>query len=449
MHMSPPELEARNRYSRSFQSKIFEPAPVQDRGFQPAGKRRDQTTSELFGSYDTREDLRPRPKTFRPKEDESSAWEKKQQFLSSHVLNECKHQSQQRFQEPTSEAGYVQPTRPVFDPYAEDEAVDTNVRRQEELKSKLFGRETPAVQQQQQQPGTNGVSRSRLTPNDFTWHSVPEARCDRRLHSGAQGRGQHSARGEMNHAERAYMEKCSNVFDRSSPQVRQAWEASQQEEAEAVRQDEERRRGNVYYSDLFGRSADFGEARRHRTQNSDSKMTVHQDWTNAKTELLHTRESRAEAPHQRKSEELHRARIFGEEEGAVQAYQAPERLEAVTHDNSEKVRAAQGRGTMNIHQAHLKTSIAPSSFYEEAESARHWQVAELHLSGLGRDANDDYVRHLCQGTEVQLVKVAAEVDPVRNLCKGRAKVTVRFNPQRDSIDGLVRKIEECNLRVEM
>ena len=38
----------------------------------PAGKRRDQTTAEIFGSYDEK-DLRAMPKTFVPKdrEDES------------------------------------------------------------------------------------------------------------------------------------------------------------------------------------------------------------------------------------------------------------------------------------------------------------------------------------------------------------------------------------------
>merc|ERR1712129_88941 len=121
----------------------------------------------------------------------------------------------------------------------------------------------------------------------------------------------------------------------------------------------------------------------------------------------------------------------------------------VTHDNSDKVRSARGRVTQQIHQAHLRTSMTPHEFYEEAEKSTHWEVAELHLSGFHSGANDDYVRNLCQGFDLQLVKVAAEVDPVRNLCKGRAKVMVRYNPKRDSINGLVRKFEDSHLKVEM
>merc|ERR1719199_1969222 len=77
---------ARNRYAQSFTSQIFEPmkssgAPT----FVPAGKRRDQTTSEMFGNYSDKE-LHAMPKTFVPKADDTSARQKKLNFLSSDVL---------------------------------------------------------------------------------------------------------------------------------------------------------------------------------------------------------------------------------------------------------------------------------------------------------------------------------------------------------------------------
>merc|ERR1719199_1918331 len=77
---------ARNRYAQSFTSQIFEPmkssgAPA----FIPAGKRRDQTTSEMFGNYNDKE-LHAMPKTFVPKDDGTSARQKKLNFLSSDVL---------------------------------------------------------------------------------------------------------------------------------------------------------------------------------------------------------------------------------------------------------------------------------------------------------------------------------------------------------------------------
>lgn len=217
---------------------------------------------------------------------------------------------------------------------------------------------------------------------------------------------------------------------------------------------EAKRRANVYYSDLFGRSAGAdspeahsGEMRRPRTQGgAEEKIIVHQDWTNAKTELMHARGPAPEHPHQRKSDELHKARIFNE---VKEAWQPSDRLDPVTHNNDAKLKSARGRGTQHMLQAHLKTSIMGDEFYEQAENCKHWEVAELNLSGLHSSANDDYVRSLCQGFDLQLVKVAAEVDPVRNLCKGRAKVMVRYNPRRETLNGLVRKFEDSNLKVEI
>jgi len=439
----PEQLAARSRYGQSFQSNIFAPPPEQGRSFQPAGKRRDQTTAELFGSYEAKEDLRSMPKTFKPREDERSAYEKKQQFLSSHLQGESQHQAEPprpRGAAPASEAGYVQAARPAFNPYEEEEAVDTHVRRQEELKSKLFGRATPACGHPgaPSAGGSRGPDYARLTPNDLQWHdSAPERR--------AQPDGR-----ELTHADRAYREKCSQVFDHQTPQVQKEWEAQQRQLWEEERRGEANRRANAHFSDLFGRVAEGsaeGDVRRPRTQ--EDKLFVEQDWTNAKTELEHARAPRIEEPRARKSQELYGERAFGERPPSSAGYHAAERPASLSHDNTDKLREARGRGTQQIHQAHLRTSMQSPGFYEEAEGARHWEVAEMHLSGLGRHASDESVRDLCQGFDLQLVKVAAEVDPVRNLCKGRAKVVVRYNPQREQLEGLVRRFQDCNLKVEM
>eukprot|EP00435_Cladocopium_sp_Y103_P018254 s4288_g4.t1 len=82
MTQQPPNL-ARSRYNAAFQSSIFEPPAEQMQStFVPAGKRRDQTTAEIFGSYDEK-DLRAMPKTFVPKEDNMSARQRKYHFLCS------------------------------------------------------------------------------------------------------------------------------------------------------------------------------------------------------------------------------------------------------------------------------------------------------------------------------------------------------------------------------
>jgi len=435
-----PEAAARSRYAQNFRSSIFEPLPTpQGPAFVPAGKRRDQTTSEMFGSYDEK-DLKGMPKTFIPKDDAMTAREKKMQFLSSEVLPCSSYEAAggaaaAEYQPQDSYRERPMPP-PEGDYYDDEEAVDANLRRQMELQSKLFGRATPHIDAEQ----LHDRSR-RLTPSDFKWHSHPEA-----VHQqGGQG---------VDHRDRAFQEKCSGLFDHRSPQtLSNHFEAERQAREEETSGDA-KRRANVYYSDLFGRAADYGEQsapegerRARHMGNAEDKLIVHQDWTDSKTELLQRGSPRPEHPALRKSDELHQARIFGPRSEAWSA--STERQPPVTHDNSQKLKGALGRTTQEIHQAHLRTSITPDEFYEEAHTTKHWEVVELHISGLRHDADDGYVRNLCQGFDLQIVKVNAEIDPVRNLCKGRAKVMVRYNPKRDSIAGLVRKLEASRLRVEL
>lgn len=429
--MAVSDNVARERYAASFRSSIFEPLPTpQGPAYVPAGKRRDQSTAEMFGTFDDK-DLKAMPKTFVPKDDLMSAKQKKQLFLNSGAFpsgatrpafEQCAPEEQQG--PPRPQGGWVEDEE-------DEEAVDTNMRRQLELQSKLFGRSTPASDPQHSRG-------QRLTPNDFSWHSHPEAV--------TQGQ-------EMTHESRAFQEKCSQVFDHQSPQTLGTHQAARRQEHMEDREGDAKRRNDAYYSDLFGRSAHHGSGdtreRRAKYQGTaEDKLTLHQDWMDSRTEFLAGRDAgRPEHPLLRKSDEFNQARIFGPRSEAWSA--TTDRPSAVTDDNSSKVQQALGRTTQEIHQAHLRSSLCSEDFYEEAEGTKQWEVAELHISGLGIRADDDYVRGLCQGFDLQIVKVVAEVDPVRNLCKGRAKVMVRYNPKRESIHGLVSKLEAHQLRVEM
>lgn len=426
---------ARSRYAASFRSSIFDPSPVpQSPAFVPAGKRRDQTTSEMFGNYDEK-DLRGMPKTFVPKEDNTTARQKRILFQRSEALAGSAYYPQAG--DPLSPAPCLTETRGFL---LEDETghVDTSLRRQLDLSSSMFGRPTPEVSATMvHQPN------SRLVPNDFSWHSHPEP-----LHADSEA--------QVNHLERSYQQKCSDVLNYQSPQEVMGQHAAaerqlRQEEAAA----DLKRRANVYYSDLFGRSADFvvPEAqqdgtvlRRPRTTpNPEDRHIIHQDWMDSKTELMNSRSPRPEDARGRKADELHQARIFHQQA----TWQAPAKVEPVMQDNASKVRMVPGMTCKQLQQAHLRTSITPSEFYDEVENTKHWEVIELHLSGLPSNADSDMVKRLCQGFDLQIVKAVADVDPVRNLCKGRAKIMVRFNPVRDSVSGLVRKLQELNYRVEM
>jgi len=430
--MGSPDVAARNRYNHSFRSNIFEPPPTpQGGGFVPSGKRRDQTTGEMWGSFNEK-DLRGAPKTFVPKEDLATAYQKKQHFLSSDVLpggGGAVYAGASQVPPPTER----EKTRLAFPDMERDEVVDTNLRRQQELQSKLFGRSTPA----------NDHPQNRLTPSNFSWHSHPESPTT----------GGRNAE-EMPHNERAYREKCSNVFDHTSPQMLASHQEATRRDKEEDEVGDAKRRNNVYYSDLFGRAAPSaasadtpaGERRCKPQGHAEDFHVVHQDWTDSKTEQMGRGSPRPEHPMLRKSEELHQARIFGPRETA---WEAPtEKMASLVQDTSDKTRGF-GRSTQEVHQAHLRSSVAPDAFYEQASSATQWEVVELFISGLGIHADDNYVRGLCQGFDLQIVKVCADIDPVRNLCKGRAKVMVRYNPNRENVTGLIRKLEASSLKVEV
>jgi len=388
----------------------------------------------MFGTYNDKE-LQAMPKTFVPKDDGTSARQKKLNFLSSDVLPHTSYQN--------APAAYTGSPRSKFeDSVLEAEGAEENinphVRRQLELSSELFGRETPLLPAEEVQQ----LSQSKkLTPSDFKWFSIPEP-----VQSATGGK-------DVTYQDRSYHEKCSNLFDHRSPQVQPQTE-SEQKAQEEENIGEMKRRANVYYSDLFDRKTpmavpDQGEHRHPKHQGPvEDQIVVHQDWTDSKTELMcGSRGTRPETPALRKSDEFNQARIFGGK--PAEPYKPPEYLDPVTTDNSGKLKQAIGLSTQEIHQAHLRTSLTPAAFYEEAANSKNWEVIELHISGLPENADDGSVKRLCKDFDLQIVKVTVEMDPVRNLCKGRAKIMVRYNPVRDTISGLVGKLQEAKLRVEM
>merc|ERR1712032_1452810 len=313
----------------------------------------------------------------------------------------------------------------------DQEDIDPNVRRQLELSSELFGRETPSVSPEE----VHDMS-MRLTPNNFKWFNAPQ--------SVSPCGGQ-----EATYNDRSYHEKCSNLFDHRSP-VAYVPSDAQRREREEESVSKVQRRVNAFHSDLFGRSTPMdvpepGRERRPKHRGlAEDQIGMHQDWTDSKTELMRgSHKSKLETPSSRRSVEFNQARIFGN-----QGHQYEQSaLEPVTTDNSDKFRGA--LTTQQIHQAHLCSSLAPVEFYEKAADCKHWEVIELHISGLRTDSDEEAVRGLCRGFDLQVVKVSVETDPVRNLCKGRARIMLRYNPKLDSVDHLVKKLRATRLIVEM
>jgi len=262
---------------------------------------------------------------------------------------------------------------------------------------------------------------------------------------------------DMTHAERAYTSKCSGLFNRASPaDARDRHIEALQRTREQEMAGQRARRVDPRYSDIFHRNAapevDY-PARRRATP--EDRIGIHMDWTDSRTELLGARRPQtaeaASAAGRRNGEFRSSMDILGSPpaERPGSSYESRhQEAWPVAEDNSHKVKSSLGSSTSEIHQAHLRSSMTPDAFYSEAESAKHWRVVELHVSGLPRTTgSEDMVRSLCRGVDLQIVKVVVDMDPVHNTCKGRAKIVVRYNPDRDNIDCLVDKLQAANLRV--
>lgn len=437
---------ARSRYNQAFSSSIFTPLPTpQGPVIVPAGKRRDLTAAEMFGGHGrTEKELRGAPKTFMPRDGGMSAHER---YLQANTSTGVLPNSADLPREAAAvgEAGPREPlsrstgsVRPHAEEYNEAAAVQNpQQQRHSELSSGLFGRETPQL------PDGSGAG-GNLVPNDAKWFHVRQG--------GAGPAGWDS----MSHAERSYSNKCSDMFDRASP----ADAGSQHREAQLQIREEERageraRRTDPRYSDIFHTRDPAGvEQRARRRPDPEDRIGVYMDWTDSRTELFGERRPQtADAAAARRTGEFQSTMdIMGptaDRPRSSHAYAPPDRR-SVVEDNSHKLKGSLSSSASQIHQAHLRSSLAPASFYSEAENSRHWRVVELHVAGLpSSTGSEEMVRELCHGLDIQIVKVLVEMDPVHNLCKGRAKIVVRYNPKRDSVDRLAEKLRASNLSVRL
>lgn len=409
---------ARSRYSQSFQSSIFEPLPTpQGPVVVPAGKRRDLTTEEMWGTH-VEKDLKAAPKTFAPRDPGISA---KQRFLKSLVTGVLPG-----LPGAGPEAEALPPSREGL---AEQPAPDEELAAAADGDARSLERSGEADEGAHPEPGPQGGR----SPPPPPWD-------------------------DMTHAERSYMQKCSGLFNRPSPADagdvhREALRQRREEDLAGQRA----RRADPRYSDIFHRRAAPGAEHQARWRAApEDRIGVHMDWTDSKTELIGARRPqtadgpRAAGGAARRGDSEFRGTVDILDPTRSPHDGAHRELQPVTEDNSHKLKSSCGSSTSQIHQAHLRSSLLSDAFYSEAESAKHWRVVELHVSGLPRvTGNEDMVRKLCQGLDLQIVRVLVEMDPVHNLCKGRAKIVVRYNPDRDNLDSLVDQLQAANLRVSM
>jgi hypothetical protein len=436
-----PATVARNRYQRCFASNIFD-APDSPKVHQyPAGKRRDQTVGELFGDEQEGKNLKFQQGTFVPKDDGRSAREKKQDFLTSTVL-------------PSTAHDFVEPEEPVANgdnPWPREFSTDPVARRLQENTSNIFtegGGQAPTDADAHTRWAEN-----KLRPTSFRWYQVPGDSADAQ---------------EDSAAVRALHEKRSTVFDEegqaagvSDRAAVQARHEEEQIERRLEHEADEKRRANCYYSDLFGRptpmAADVGRGGYpKRMVAPEDRITVHGDWSDARTEIERgAAKPNRMTPADRKLEEFHvKDSVFGHKDIAqefvpppiTQHLQMPDVM-----DNSKKV-GRKEHDTKTIHQAHMQSSVVDREFYETAAQRTSWEVAEVHVSGLAREENNETIGKKVKAAGFHVIRVNAAMDPVNNTCKGTCRLQVRYNPnaREHPVGSLLRTLEEkYGLRGEM
>eukprot|EP00392_Amoebophrya_sp_AT5.2_P005286 g5295.t1 len=94
-----------------------------------------------------------------------------------------------------------------------------------------------------------------------------------------------------------------------------------------------------------------------------------------------------------------------------------------------------------VHQKHLKSSLVRDTFYERAEATRQWEVAEVSVARLAPTEDEGSIKTKCRGFGCHIVKVILDLDPISNMCKGRGKLILRYNPDENDLSGLIDKIQ--------
>jgi len=438
-----PSTVARDRYQRCFASSIFDPPEEPKAPLAPAGKRRDQTVSEMFGDDQEGKNLKFQQGTFAPKGDPRSAREKKQDFLSSNVLpaTSYEHGAEETVDDDPHRAFSIDPV----------------ARRLQENTSLIFndGQEAAAVPDSEVHAKW---AENKLRPTSFRWYQQLET-------------AKTGPEEEDSAAVRALHEKRSTVLRNGAPDAvtseSEAVHARQEDELAERRIEQvadEKRRANCYYSDLFGRETpmDFAQAQgaRHAKRVApEDRITVHGDWSDARTELERPVSGHPDrTPAARKLEEFHKDHVFEGKDTPTANDPKFQPAPILVHcqapdvmDNSKKVER-HDHDTKVIHQSHMQSSVVDKQFYRDAASRTAWEVAEVHISGLKSSESNESIGHKIRAAGFHVIRVSAAMDPVNNTCKGTCRLQVRYNPdeQHHPVGELLRVLEEkYGLRGEM
>mmetsp|Transcript_14225 Transcript_14225/g.35291 ORF Transcript_14225/g.35291 Transcript_14225/m.35291 type:complete len:441 (-) Transcript_14225:266-1588(-) len=423
---SPGKI-AKARYQDAFDSDIFAAPVATSTKHYPPGYRRDQMTSELFGDDVFYKDLRKQEGTFEPRTDPLSPRRKKLQFLQGGTVPETNQQDLDSLPvqagHSRTQVGFTDDTDHI------DHGSDPVVRRHQELESHIF----PTHASVDANRTKIRYNAEKITPNSFSWfNSQPIAKPPK--DDGASG---------VSSADRAYAEQASHLFEHAPlPAPSNAQKREQHMTALAQETDDlNKRRANIYYSDLFGRetpaSGHLGAYHPKPVSSPESKICIHGEWSDSRTNAKS--DERPMTAKERQFRELYRTEV--PEQGAKD-YRPGDLPNSLSTDTSGKVkRVDEHEAGSRVHQKHLKSSLVRDTFYERAEATRQWEVAEVSVARLAPTEDEGSIKTKCRGFGCHIVKVILDLDPISNMCKGRGKLILRYNPDENDLSGLIDKIQ--------
>ncbi|CEM02138.1 unnamed protein product [Vitrella brassicaformis CCMP3155] len=423
---------AREAYARQFHaSGIFSAKeaapPASGRKSMPQGRRRDQTSHEMFGSVEPtdmpRASLQRQLSTFVPREDFRTARERCIEFNSSspNIISS----DYPTGKSPMPTGGKLTHLLPLSAETAEDVFAE-NFGQRAAVDPLASYRAKQYMGEQLSSASSNWMTHRNATSNEGPQYSPRD---------------------------KARLQNDSELFGLSPSPVPQKDTKAEAAEKEAT----QRRRSNPYFSDLFGVASPpslketgmFGDQAMVDTMKADKQVTIYNDWMDSRTEIARRlgtpQPETAGTARQRKMDETygHRVPLFSE------SMPPPKdaTVSKVTGETRAMPRIDLNATAKEKHQTFLQSTMLGKEFYDTASKVGTFEVVNLNLMGLKPDTTEEDIKQLTRSCGVHTVKIITDTDPVNGRSKGRARVVIREVAGDTGLDKLTNALQSMGIAV--
>lgn len=387
----PAELSREERYQKYFSSNIFDPpcavqAPP-PRYLSPSGKRKDQSVGSLFGTWTPDEPQKRRralTDSLKPGDEGLSPSGKINRLLTPATIepspNSVKRLKYFSFDEDNSSK-----VSPGSDPC---------VRRQQNLRSDLFGRSSPRVSED----GTRDLYQSlrSIHPTDSWASSLSKKTFDRVTPTAEQGK-KRAAGGRAEANRLPWLNR--KAFNRATPA------------AEPGKK----------------RAAPAGEAPAGEAEREQAEGKGNQDWSDQP------------APEENIVADSQAKKTKSEGPGPMPGRQERLREKFSQHPLGDEVsRSLSPVRPRKIDRNDTQTS--DGSPRKKAAQRQPAEVTEMNVTNVPPTVTESKLKELCKGFGVHVVKVELGRDTISSNSKGCAKITLRYNPKKADLNSLHDKL---------